>query len=295
MNQKFTMITEAYLCFYITNVCNLTCENCITYNDLRFKGHFKFEDYQEKCRQWGEILLPPKICILGGEPYANPDLLNWVIGLRQCWPDLVDFCVCTNGTYLHEVELSRAIIDQRLWLDISLHDPAHYDRAKVQVEEILSAYNYTKDVTVGTNMTNATYQEENYYVDGRLAVKLSQVYEFGTHSTKTIHNGVIHMHESDPEIAHQNCKARLCHYVVRGDLFKCFLTSIHEDLTHQFNIDEASKKLLNESESCSPFDSQQKIEKFIGTLEEHVPQCRLCPENRINKKLWPLKPVKEKI
>jgi hypothetical protein len=191
--------------------------------------------------------------------------------------------------------LSRAIIDQRLWLDISLHDPAHYDRAKTQVEEILSVYNYTKDITVGTNMTNATYQEENYYVDNRLAVKLSQVYEFGTHSTKIIHNGVIHMHESDPKIAHQNCKARLCHYVVRGDLFKCFLTSIHDDLTHQFNIDEVSKELLNESDSCSPFDSINKIEKFIDTLEEHVPQCRLCPEKRINKKLWPLKPVKEKI
>jgi hypothetical protein len=295
MNQKFTMITEAYLCFYITNVCNLTCETCITYNDLRFKGHFKFEDYASNCRQWGEILQPPKICILGGEPYANPDLLNWVLGLRQCWPDLVDFCVCTNGTYLHKIELSRAIIDQRLWLDISLHDPAHYDRAKKQVEEILSVYAYTKNITIGTNMTDATYQEENYYVDGRLAVKLSQVYEFGTHSTKTIHNGIIHMHNSDPVTAHENCKARLCHYIVRGNLYKCFLTGVHYDLVHQFNIDQESKKLLDESNSCSPFDSVNKIEKFINTLEEHVPQCRLCPENRINKKLWPLKPVKEKI
>lgn len=295
MDSKFTMITEAYLCFYITNVCNLTCETCITYNDLRFKGHFKFSDYQDKCQRWGEILQPPKICILGGEPYANPDLLNWVIGLRQCWPDLEDFCVCTNGTYLHEVELSRAIIDQRLWLDISLHDPAHYDRAKSQVEEILSVYDYSKDITIGTNMTNATYQEENYYVDGRLAVKLSQVYEFGTHSTKMIHNGIIHMHKSDPKIAHENCKARLCHYIVRGDLYKCFLTGVHRDLVHQFNIDQESKDLLNETKSCNPFDPEEKISSFIGALEEPVPQCKLCPEYRINKKLYPLKPVKEKI
>lgn len=295
MSQKFTMSTEAYLCFYITNVCNLTCDTCITYNDLRFKGHFKFADYSASYRRWGEILQPPKICILGGEPYANPDLLNWVIGLRQCWPELVDFCVCTNGTYLHMVDLSRAIINQRLWLDISLHDPAHYHRAKTQVKEILSAFNYTENITVGTNMTDATYQEENYYVDGRLAVKLSQVYEFATNSTKTIHNGMIHMHASDSVISHKNCKARLCHYIVRGNLFKCFLTGVHFDLIHQFNIDEASKKLLNASESCSPFDSQQKIEKFIGALADLVPQCRLCPENRINKKLWPLKPVKAKI
>jgi organic radical activating enzyme len=295
MPQKFTMITEAYLCFYITNVCNLTCDTCITYNDLRFKEHFKFEDYKDKCQRWGEILLPPKICILGGEPYANPDLLNWVVGLRSCWPNLIDFCVSTNGTYLHQLETSRAIIDQKLWIDVSLHDPSHYNLAKSRIEETLSIYNYTNDITIGTNMTDATYEEENYYIDGRLAVKLSKVYEFGTNSTKMIHNSVIYMHTSDPIVAHENCKARLCHYVVKGDLYKCFLTGIHQELTNQFTVDLESKKLLDESNLCNPFDPIEKIEKFIGKLEDHVPQCRLCPEKRLNKPLWPLKPVKEKI
>ena len=295
MDQKFKMDEETYLCFYITNVCNLTCEGCITYNDFKFKGHMTYTESHQKIQDWAKLIDPPKICILGGEPYANPDLINWVTGIRQAWPNLDDICVCTNGTYLNKVELSRNIINQRLWIDVSLHDPDHYNLAKTRVEEIMSVYDYNIKVTTGTNMTNATYTEENYYIGDRLAVKFSQVYEFGSNSTKAIINNTIHMHTSDPETAHSNCKANLCHYMVRGDLYKCFLTGTSKELLSRFNIDNNSRDALLSTKSCSPYDPIDKIQQFLENLKNHIPQCTLCPENRINKKLWPLKPIKSSL
>jgi organic radical activating enzyme len=85
--------------FYITNVCNYNCEDCNRLNNFFFSGHQYWKDHHEIYREWSTRLDIKQITILGGEPLLNPSLLDWIKGLRDCWPD-AEIMILTNGTRL---------------------------------------------------------------------------------------------------------------------------------------------------------------------------------------------------
>ena len=69
--------------FYITNVCNLSCAGCNRFNNYKFKGLQRWDDYKDIYRRWSEELHVTKyIGILGGEPMLNPDFMNWLEGVK---------------------------------------------------------------------------------------------------------------------------------------------------------------------------------------------------------------------
>ena len=87
--------------FYITNVCNLNCQNCNRYNNFAFSGHQTWSDHADQYRAWAEILDIKEIGILGGEPLLNPDFPNWLHGIAELWPN-AKIHIDTNGTQLHK-------------------------------------------------------------------------------------------------------------------------------------------------------------------------------------------------
>ena len=278
--------------FYITNVCNLTCSHCITYNDRKFKGYSKWEDYREMYEEWAKILEVEMMVLIGGEPYTHPELYKWAKGVSELWPNLRSFAVCTNGTYLHIDEnkkLSRDIIDLGIWIDVSVHDPAFYDDIQKHLEDILSVYDYERipiqTTTLGRSFLDSGFE---YRLNGKKIAELNQRWRLHTSSVRKEENGMIYMHTSDPLIAHENCSAYRCHYFNKGKLYKCYMVAIGEDLTSQFNIDPDSKETLLDYRPCTPYDEPEFIEKFTKTIRDPIPQCTLCPEKRLPLDVFPI-------
>ena len=89
--------------FYITNVCNLTCNGCNRFNNYAFTGFQRWKDYQEDYEKWGERIDLPRLSILGGEPTLNPTFMDWFRGLRKIWPDS-RIEIVTNGTRLDKIK-----------------------------------------------------------------------------------------------------------------------------------------------------------------------------------------------
>lgn len=85
------------LAFYITNVCNLNCDNCSFLNNYPVKGHQRWADNEQHCINWSKRMQPVLIFILGGEPMTNPDFLKWIHGVAQIWPN-AEIRINTNGT-----------------------------------------------------------------------------------------------------------------------------------------------------------------------------------------------------
>lgn len=88
---------QGSLTFYITNVCNLNCQDCSYLNNYALKGHQLWKDNELSCLAWAEKIDPALILILGGEPFANPDFLQWVNGLADIFVDS-EIRIITNGT-----------------------------------------------------------------------------------------------------------------------------------------------------------------------------------------------------
>src|SRR6056300_370376 len=69
--------------WYISHSCNLTCSNCSNLNNFAIKGNSKFEDQKHFAEQWANKIHVNDFCIIGGEPFVNNDLHNWITGLRK--------------------------------------------------------------------------------------------------------------------------------------------------------------------------------------------------------------------
>ena len=112
-----------YAEFYITNVCNLNCDNCNRFNNFHFKGHFKWKDNEKAYKAWAKKVDINRINIIGGEPMLNPDLLNWVKGLNKLWPRS-PINIITNGTrLLHWKKKGLINCISKLSLEINNHSP----------------------------------------------------------------------------------------------------------------------------------------------------------------------------
>jgi organic radical activating enzyme len=270
--------------FYITNVCNLTCKDCESFNDRKFKGHFYWEDYADEYRQWSKIIDIEKLGIIGGEPFANPTLLTWVKEVRALWPNSPVAEIWTNGTYLKfKQDLGKEIIKEGFQLRVCVHDPEQYEEVKFYLEKILEEFN-----PVAKSVSNSI----DYFSNGKQIAKIFTTYSFYKVAQRYVKHGVTYLHKSDPDAAFKICGDE-CHYLLRGKMYRCALTAITSDLTEQFKIEEEAATLLKDYKACSPWDDPEQIEKFIQGLSSSVPQCSVCPENRTLYPIWPL--TKKKI
>lgn len=268
--------------FNITNVCNLSCEGCETYNNKKFKGHSYWKDYETDYIEWSKKLDIESIIIIGGEPFANPDLDNWVFGLKQLWPDCKDMYICTNGTYLeNNVDSIKKYLEQGFWLDISCHNPEHLEKIKLNIEKILEDFNFT----VLQENTQLRYFDQN-----KILIKLYTAYNFRKTSQKFIKDNIIYMHDSDIEKAHELCIGNTgqCFTFSKGKLYKCYLTAISSDLMSQFQIEERAVNLLSSYKPCSPYDEDKEIDFFLKNIKKAIPQCNLCPEKETIFPIWPM-------
>jgi len=109
--------------FYISHACNMNCPNCNSLNNYNFRGNFLWKDYEDVYSQWTETVDLTRIAILGGEPLANPDVLNWIKGCRRLWPESI-LKLTTNGTLIKstDTELYNTLIETDCILTISLHN-----------------------------------------------------------------------------------------------------------------------------------------------------------------------------
>lgn len=284
--------------FYMTNVCNLTCDGCISFNNRKFKGHFYWKDYEKEYTEWNNKLDINSITIIGGEPFSNPDLINWVTGLKNLWSDCNDKSICTNGTYIfQDIKLLQEIFKNNFWLDICLHDPKYYKDTETQLIEEIKKY-FNEDPKIESDKNKDRWSPDlckNYFIKGKKVAMLSKHFTFSNAALRKIQNGKIYMHDSDPIIAHENCGPKYCHYFVRGNLYKCYLTAIHDDLIDQFNLEERAAKILKNYQSCNPWMPDIEMKKFFNGIMHPIEQCKLCPESSSIKPIWPLKLKKENL
>lgn len=264
--------------FYICNVCNLTCEGCLTYSNRRFKGSFKWETHAADYRRWSEILSFHNISILGGEPFLNPDLLEWCTNLKKLWPECNEFFIDTNGTQLkNNIDLSKKLIDMGWVIRVACHDPEHYQSIEQSIDMILEGRNIEKkDIIDVLNL-----KARQYTMDGKLLAQLGKQWYFFPNYIRHIDNGVTHFYDLDPDLNHENCPVNDCYVFVNGLLYKCMLVATYPEVKQQFKFEKTAAELLEKYKACGPYESVDTILKFIEQLPHTIEQCKLCPYSQL--------------
>lgn len=282
--------------FYMTNVCNLTCTNCATFNNFRFKGHFNWEETRPYAERWAEIIDIEELSILGGEPFAHPDLDTWVYELRKLWPKCEDFRVTTNGTMISQnADRIREYLKHKVTIEINVHDPALWNDIELAVNDIMKDFEYQINDYVGEldRSNRESYKERHLQWKDNTGwdyITMRESYEFTPTAIERINNGLIYMHRSRAEVAHSNCPFWDCHHFVNGKFYKCNVTAMSDLLHRQFSVNKECQDILNRSVGLSPFQPMEEILEFLNNLDKPIEQCQLCPEQPLTDmvKIYPL-------
>lgn len=235
--------------FYITNVCNLTCRGCNRFNNYNFKGHQRWADHAEEYEAWSQRLDIPRITILGGEPTLNPDLELWASNLRRLWPDSV-IMVQSNGTYLKPMHFD-LWFKYRVGFGLSLHDPNTAENIKRQ-----------------------------WYLNGQPMAGFIEAFTF--HQSSVIEqDGSYTLHTSDKQKAFNSCDMKHDHTMYQGKLYKCPAMSNLPDFDQQFGLqlDARQRELLYSYQPLTANCSEEELQQFSATKDQHIEQCEFCPED----------------
>jgi organic radical activating enzyme len=264
--------------FYITNVCNLTCEGCNRFNNYKFSGHQKWDNFKDVYKEWADQLDVYQITILGGEPLYNPDYMKWVSGIRDLWP-AAKLTTVTNGYRLDQINGLYDFLlahNKNTYLSIGIHNKKHRSMLMTKIKNFLVG-----PLTYKFDNSNI-YQQKIIITDSNnVEVKVEYNWWFHQGALIKIEDGKkFTLHNSDVKKAHDICHSKYCHHFMHGKLYKCGAVALFPEFSkqHDMVLTSDDEKLMTGYRALEINDSVEFKKEFIRSLPNSIPQCKFCPE-----------------
>lgn len=273
--------------FYITNVCNLTCEDCNRFNDYNFKGWQAWNDYADIYAQWSKLITIEQPVILGGEPLLNPTVMEWVDGIHQYWGSHIQ--ILTNGSRINQTKgLYQRMKEFKCWIGLSLHNNDDVEYILGEVDQLLSApivRSVGKENTKG--IADIKFTDAN-----NVDVFAWYQTEFTKSSIFRNAAGNLTLHQSDPETAHKVCAfaQNKNYHFIRGKLYKCGPVALFPEFDQQFHLDisDGDRDLINSYRPLTLENFDEYHKEFFTELDNPIPQCKFCPASNAFKTIHPI-------
>ena len=239
-----------YLEMDVAHACNLTCEFCSHYSNLRTKGVVSYKDGEKWINEWSKKLNPITFRILGGEPFINNDLSKFIELTANAWPD-ARRAVVSNGL-LFERHLD--VLDTLRNTDTELHITVHVTPKPLDTEKIRSICK-KNGVTV-----------KIFEFDG-MPDKFRKFY-------KETDNGILPFSEGEPDISFRFCFTR-CPTIHLGRLWPCPPTAFLNLIDDRYQLSQNPEwQPYLQFKGLLPSASPEEI---IELLAAPNPNCAMCP------------------
>ena len=269
--------------FYITNVCNMTCKQCNRFNNFDFKGWQNWNDYEEQYTRWSKLVELRAITILGGEPFLNPSLKDWIVGLNRLFG--IEIQVLTNGTRfshsknLYPSFLYRSPKTQALnHIGVSLHNINDWEVMREDIYNFLEAP--VKEYKKG-DAENMWHSDWHFIDKNEVVINVYISNSFDKASIEFNEYSRFVLHNSPVELAHQNCSFAQwkSYHFIKGKLYKCGPAALMPefDAQHPFDISDEDRILLNSYRALSADNFEEYHDEFFKTLDNPIAQCKFCP------------------
>lgn len=284
-----------YIEFYITNVCDLSCSNCRSFNNFNFTGHYDFD--MKSYQPWSELLNLEWFTILGGEPLLHPNFKSWVEGLRKLWPDAWGK-IDSNGSYINKVKnLHQLLVDNKYFLCINLHDqtrqeqilkdinaafgdccPIDYTDSRIHFN---SQFNFDKSGIKGHDIDSGTWLITKL----GLPIQLRPAWQFnkmpaGSTNWDHLASGKVDkdsIYLGDSKKSHDSCGSKLCHVMLDAKIYKCATVATMSNFLKQKDI-QWPDELVYQYQPIT-IDNYSLVK--AAELKGEIPQCTFCATDAI--------------
>lgn len=291
--------------FYITNVCNHTCEHCNRFNNHHFTGWQRWSDYADIYAEWGRRVRLKSAVIMGGEPTLNPTLADWIRGLATIFE--VDVQTLTNGTRLLE---ARGLYDALRFkspnanmsnhIGISIHNMNDFDEIRYNVLNFLQGPTQEWGRIYGRRPPSewfpnydadySAYDSNGVLINAWISNDFSESAIVKTPEGKfALHNN----NEIETAMAFNSCafaRYRSYHFI-RGKLYRCAPAALMPEFDQQYRFDlsDADREMLYSYQPLGIDNYDSYAEQFFKTIDDPIPQCKFCSPHPETKKIFPIR------
>jgi organic radical activating enzyme len=254
-----------FLEILVIRTCNLSCEGCTTFSDLKYSGYTTWEQGRQWLEPWTQRLTIQATGVMGGEPLINPQIGDWLIGLRKLLPH-AQIRFVTNGLLLerhwHIVELLQDLGNTVLKISHHVED----DRIESVVDKIFSAWQWKPVEEFGI---------KRWSRGNELRFQIAKPAKF----LKTFQGSYENMqpHNNDPVAAFDFCVQQRCPLLYNSRIYKCGTVGLTTELLERFNNPNFSlwEPYLDSGlgTECTDID----LNKFINNFGKPHRLCGQCP------------------
>ena len=266
--------------FYITNVCNLTCDGCNRYNNYKFSGWQSWDEAEPILARWAKKIDVRHPVILGGEPLLNPDIVKWIKGVNALWPTHSGTQVQSNGTRIDRVKGLEQALDSSVgnWLGISIHNPDDREEIFARVR------NFLGPTVIETQHADDPIGSDYQFInDKKIKIHAWMSNKFVQSNIILRTDGKFTLYNSDPVRAHENCTFRRFknYHMINGMIYKCGPVALMPefDQQHQFDITPADRDILLSYRPLKVDEFDVRGQDFLANIDNQIPQCKFCPES----------------
>lgn len=252
----------------VTQACNLSCLGCSNYADLPNKGYVKWDDAKIDLEKWLERIDFLDFGIFGGEPLMNPEIEDWIVGLRKLMPE-TQIRFTTNGLLLHKkMHIVRLLHDiGNVVFKISNHFYEHKTLNKT-IQKIMEMYDWQPVFEYGIER----YRTSNNL---RFYVRRSEYF------LKTYKGEYKEMrpHSNNPVDSFSLCCQQTCPLLYKGKIYKCSTAGLLEDTLIKLNYPNFDEWKPYISKGLNHDCSAQELKSFIDNFGKPNEVCRMCPSD----------------
>lgn len=245
-----------------TQVCNLSCQGCTNYSDLVHKGYVPWPQMRNDLTKWLEVITIPDFGVMGGEPLVNPEIREWLVGLRELMPH-TQIRFTTNGT----------LLDRHLDIVDLAHDignvvfkiTAHTD-VEDTINKVFNRFDWEPVKEFGINRWKTT---------NGLRFQVNRPETF-VKSFKGSYNNMLPW-DSNVNDSFDICIQQKCPLLYNGRIYKCSTQGLLSDTLAKFGNPnyESWEQYLHKG--ISPDDPAEVVQQFINNFGKPHTMCRMCP------------------
>ncbi len=254
------MIEIPALEYHLAHGCNLSCQQCSHYSNFRLAGKLPTpDDARRDYDSWSHRIRPRRFALLGGEPLLNPRLIEHLRLAREYWPDS-NLMLVTNGFFIdRHPELPATLVDTECRLEVSQHG---------RHEKYLERFNVAK---------RTVWQWRADYPG--IQIKIRQSHR-GWMRQYRVEDGKPMPFDSKPDESYRVCMQKTCTQLFRNCLWKCPALAYHALMEERLKLESTPAwQLFRDYKACPAVASDDELQRFAET--KAIPQCGLCPSNRV--------------
>jgi organic radical activating enzyme len=251
----------------ITQVCNLSCQGCTNYSDLKHSGYTTWEDGRKQLESWLDRIDILDFGIIGGEPLINPEWRQWIRGVRCILPNS-QIRFTTNGLLLDRAADLLDICQEvgNIVLKITVH--VDNDTLEQQIKQIYQSADWTPVVEYGIRR-HRTLNNVKFQVNR--PIYFLKTYQGDYNNMRPWH--------SDPVRAFEHCIQQTCPLLYQGKIYKCSTAGLLKDVLSRHKNPNFSEWTPYIDRGLTVDSSIDQIHAFIDNFGLPNTGCAQCPSS----------------